>query len=84
MEIEVDPGNREQAEAWNGDEGRGWASRRPIATRRARAYVPHLLEGAQLTTTDVVLDVGCGTGASTRRGAEGGARTRTASTSRAP
>ena len=84
MEIEVDPGNREQAEAWNGDEGRGWVAQADRYEASAAAYVPHLLEGAQLTTTDVVLDVGCGTGASTRRGAEGGARTRTASTSRAP
>ena len=42
VEIEVDPGNREQAEAWNGDEGR--ACRRSL--RGERGLRAHLLEGA--------------------------------------
>ena len=65
MEIRVDPGNREQAEAWNGDEGRGWVARADRYEASAAAYLPHLLAAARLAAGDVVLDVGCGNGGST-------------------
>jgi SAM-dependent methyltransferase len=65
VDIQVDPGNREQAEAWNGDEGRGWVARADRYEASAAAYLPHLLDAATLAAADAVLDVGCGNGGST-------------------
>jgi SAM-dependent methyltransferase len=58
--------NRDQAAAWDGDEGEHWsaeADRYDLAGSRLDA---HLLNAATLAPESVVLDIGCGTGASTR------------------
>ena len=58
--------NVEQAKAWDGDEGRDWASdweRYDAATLHHHVRLFELLD---LAIDDRVLDVGCGTGLSTR------------------
>ena len=61
--------NAEQAQAWNGDEGRHWAEHADHYERANRRHLAHLLQGAQISPSDAVLDIGCGTGASTRAAA---------------
>lgn len=67
--------NIEQAKAWDGDEGDDWAD---DWERYDAATLPHhvqLLELLDLEADDRVLDIGCGTGLSTRdaaRRASGG------------
>jgi SAM-dependent methyltransferase len=65
----VDPVNSAQATAWDGLEGEFWAAEADRFERSAAAYDPPLLDAAQLTQDADVLDVGCGTGATTREAA---------------
>ncbi len=61
--------NLEQAGAWDGadgDERTVHADRHDAACRH---YDPHLIDAAQIAAADHVLDVGCGTGMSTREAA---------------
>jgi SAM-dependent methyltransferase len=61
--------NIDQAKAWNGPEGEHWAE----TDRRARgvneAVDRYLFGAAAIGVTDAVLDVGCGTGETTRTAA---------------
>ncbi len=73
--MRVDPGNREQAEAWNGTEGRNWAALADRYESSIATYVPVLIDAAAVEAADRVLDVGCGNGGSTcaaARAAPGG------------
>ena len=65
----VDPSNREQLQAWSGDEGAYWAAHAEQLDRGMAAYDPALLEAAHLHRTARVLDIGCGTGATSRAAA---------------
>jgi SAM-dependent methyltransferase len=65
----VDPSNREQLQAWSGDEGAYWAAHAEQLDRGMAAYDPALLEAAHLHRTACVLDIGCGTGATSRAAA---------------
>jgi len=68
--------NVEMAEAWDGDEGEGWARDWEHYDRGVRTYHLRLLEAAAIARDERVLDVGCGNGQSTRdaaRAAAGGA-----------
>ncbi len=56
------PSNREQAMAWDGDEGRYWAAHADRFDESLRAYQPTFLAAAELSPDDRVLDVGCGAG----------------------
>lgn len=68
-EPPVDPGNARQASDWDGDTGALWASRAATFERTTAAYNAHLLAAAELTPTSAVLDVGCGSGDTTRAAA---------------
>ena len=58
--------NTEQAEAWNGEEGAHWAAHQDRYDAMGGAFTEHLLSAAAITESDVVLDVGCGNGQTTR------------------
>ena len=58
--------NVEMAAAWDGDEGEDWARDWERYDRSMREYRGVLRDAAAIEGTDRVLDVGCGTGESTR------------------
>lgn len=65
----MDAQNTDQFRAWNGDDGDDWlvhADRYDAASAR---YDPLLLTGAGIAAADRVLDIGCGSGVSTRAAA---------------
>ncbi|MFB7173798.1 class I SAM-dependent methyltransferase [Streptomyces sp. NPDC056254] len=65
----VDPANAEQARAWDGQEGAYWAEHADRFDRAVRAYRKPFLDAADVSPADRVLDVGCGTGETTRAAA---------------
>ena len=67
--VVVDPSNAEQARAWDGGEGEFWAAEAERFERSTERYDRHLFAAADLATDAAVLDVGCGTGATTRQAA---------------
>ncbi|MGW1770872.1 class I SAM-dependent methyltransferase [Streptomyces sp. NPDC002104] len=64
--LRVDPVNTEQARAWDGREGAHWARHADRYDRAVRRYRTHLLAAADVSAADQVLDIGCGTGETTR------------------
>jgi SAM-dependent methyltransferase len=64
--AQVDPSNAEQARAWDGDEGAYWAANAERFDEAVAAYQRPFLEAAGIGATDWVLDIGCGTGQTTR------------------
>jgi SAM-dependent methyltransferase len=73
--LPVDSSNAAQLRAWDGDEGAYWADHADDFDRSVAAYHEVLLAAAAITDTDRVLDIGCGTGQTTRdaaRAAAGG------------
>jgi SAM-dependent methyltransferase len=58
--------NVDQADSWNGNEGEAWAADQDRYDTAVRAYNAHLLDAAGISTTEHVLDIGCGCGESTR------------------
>jgi SAM-dependent methyltransferase len=74
--VRVDPSNAEQARAWDGDEGAYWAANAARFDAAVAAHQRPFLEAAAISVTEQVLDLGCGTGQTTReaaRAAAGGA-----------
>ncbi len=63
--IEVDPTNREQLAAWNGDEGAYWSAKADYFDRSIAAYHAPFMEAARIGRSDRVLDIGCGAGQTT-------------------
>ncbi|HVL85202.1 MAG TPA: class I SAM-dependent methyltransferase [Pseudonocardia sp.] len=64
--LPVDSANIEQLRAWDGDQGEYWADHAEYFDRAVAAYHRRLLEVATISERDHVLDVGCGTGQTTR------------------
>jgi SAM-dependent methyltransferase len=69
--LHVDPTNTEQLRAWDGDEGAYWAAHADRFDRGIAAHHRRFMEAAGLDRRDRVLDVGCGTGQTTRDAARG-------------
>ena len=65
-QVSVAPANVDQLRAWDGDEGAYWADHPEYFDRSIAAYHERLLATAAIAVTDRVLDVGCGTGQTTR------------------
>jgi SAM-dependent methyltransferase len=64
--LEVAPINVEQARAWDGDEGALWAAHAEQFDRAVASYHGRFMEAAGIGRADRVLDIGCGTGKTTR------------------
>jgi SAM-dependent methyltransferase len=60
--VRVDPSNREQLRAWDGDEGAYWAAHPGHFDRSVAVYHEALMQAAAVKAGDRVLDVACGTG----------------------
>lgn len=61
----IDPSNRAQADAWDGEDGEYWAIHAERFEAVLSAYQPAFEQACRISSTDVVLDVGCGTGGTT-------------------
>src|SRR5437016_7546574 len=59
------PANERQAEAWNGPESAHFVAHADRYDRQLEPFTQALLERAGRGTNEVVLDVGCGSGATT-------------------
>ena len=64
--IEIDPSNAEQLTAWDGEEGAYWALHADRFDRSIAAHHEPFVRAAAVVEDDVVLDIGCGTGQTTR------------------
>jgi SAM-dependent methyltransferase len=64
--VPVDSSNIEQLRAWDGDEGDYWAGNAEYFDRSVAVYHERLLTAAAIGERDLVLDLGCGTGQTTR------------------
>ena len=64
--IPVDAANVEQLRAWDGEEGAYWAGNADYFDRSVAEHHRRLLEAAAIAGSDRVLDIGCGTGQTTR------------------
>jgi SAM-dependent methyltransferase len=62
----VDPTNRDQAAAWDGVEGDYWAEHAARFDAALSRYRPAFREATEIAPDDRVLDIGCGTGLTTR------------------
>ncbi len=65
-DIQVDATNTEQLEAWDGGEGDYWAAHANQYDACIERYHHALLDAAAIAPDDAVLDIGCGSGQTTR------------------
>jgi SAM-dependent methyltransferase len=68
------PVNAGQRDLWNGQEGRRWADHHQRLDRMAAPFNEPLFAAARIAESDQVLDIGCGTGETTRVSARLAAR----------
>lgn len=66
----IDGSNAEQAAAWDGDEGSYWATHHETFESTLDRYQRHFFTAADIQVAHRVLDVGCGTGGTSRRAAQ--------------
>jgi SAM-dependent methyltransferase len=64
--LRFDPSNTAQARIWDGDEGAYWAANAARFDETVAAYHRPFLDAAGIGASDRVLDIGCGTGQTTR------------------
>lgn len=64
--VPVHPSNAQQLHAWDGDEGAYWAANADHFDRSVAEHHRRLMAAASIGDTDRVLDIGCGTGQTTR------------------
>jgi SAM-dependent methyltransferase len=64
--LVIDPTNAAQAKAWDGVEGAYWADHATVFDRALGGYHAQFMSAAEVRVEDHVLDVGCGTGQTTR------------------
>jgi len=64
--LHLHPSNVEQARAWDGDEGDYWAANPERFDEAVAGYHDRLLESAGIEHDSRVLDIGCGSGQTTR------------------
>jgi ubiquinone/menaquinone biosynthesis C-methylase UbiE len=69
MTAPVHPSNEAQAGAWDGGEGYYWAAHHERFEASLAAYQPAFAAATRIRPGDHVLDVGCGTGVTTREAA---------------
>jgi SAM-dependent methyltransferase len=62
----TDPSNADQLHAWDGDEGALWIANADRFDLAIAAYQGKFTAAADIADTDHVLDIGCGTGQTTR------------------
>ncbi len=65
-DLQVDTTNVEQLKAWDGGEGDYWAANANLYDAAVTPYHRPLLDLAAIAPDDAVLDIGCGTGQTTR------------------
>ena len=68
--VPVDPANADTLAAWDGGEGEYWAENADRFEASVARYRDAFFDAAAITATDVVLDIGCGSGATTREAAQ--------------
>lgn len=64
--LRADPSNAEQLRAWDGESGDFWVDRAERIDEGVAAHHRHLLAAAAIGETATVLDIGCGSGQTTR------------------
>ncbi|MEC3978269.1 class I SAM-dependent methyltransferase [Amycolatopsis sp. H20-H5] len=64
--VRVDPSNAGQLDAWDGAQGEVWAARAERIDDGVAAYREHFLAAAAIDSAANVLDIGCGSGQTTR------------------
>ncbi|GLY70417.1 class I SAM-dependent methyltransferase [Amycolatopsis taiwanensis] len=64
--VPVDPSNIDQLRAWDGDQGAYWVARAERFNEGVAGYHDQLLDAAEIDPTANVLDIGCGSGQTTR------------------
>jgi SAM-dependent methyltransferase len=65
-DVPIDPTNARMLDAWDGDEGAYWADHPDYFDRSMRGHHVKLLEVAAIGPAEAVLDIGCGSGKTTR------------------
>src|SRR5437899_8511188 len=64
--VTIDPGNAEQANAWNGESGQVWTEYDRMFNRSVAGLTVPFLAAAAISDGERVLDIGCGSGETTR------------------
>jgi SAM-dependent methyltransferase len=72
--VPVDPSNAEALRAWDGPDGDYWATNAAIFEASLGRYDARLFATCAIAATDRVLDIGCGTGSTTRAAAHSARR----------
>jgi SAM-dependent methyltransferase len=66
VEFPLDPTNAGQASDWDGDDGEYWATYHREYERLLEVFDATLVEAGAVRSADRILEIGCGTGATTR------------------